>query len=224
MDPREQLFGLMAVAEEHQKAVKGALEGLASEREKLAEERDALAEAADQVVGLADEVKQAATEVAPTLRAAVDAAVDAAVQRSLASASDTATKALDEACKSIVASLSTMARTANLAELKLSGAVASFNWKWATVAGLSAAGCIAAVLLAAWISVWWERHQLEEMAEQRAALRKEVAELQANAEEWAKRGGRAKLVTCGEKGRLCVRVDKTAGYGKDADYFVLRGY
>lgn len=36
MDAQQQLFGLMAVAEEHQKAVNAALEGLAAERAALA--------------------------------------------------------------------------------------------------------------------------------------------------------------------------------------------
>lgn len=55
-------------------------------------------------------------------------------------------------------------------------------------------------------------------------LEAEVVELQANAEKWAKRAGRAKLENCGETKRLCARVDKTAAYGNDADYFVLGGY
>ncbi len=52
----------------------------------------------------------------------------------------------------------------------------------------------------------------------------EVAQLQVQAEDWAKRGGRAKLEVCGEQKRLCVRVDRTTGFGKNGDYFVLRGY
>ena len=170
MDAQQQLFGLMAVAEEHQKAVKDAIDGLASERAALAKERAALAQAAAKVAGVADDVKQAAAEAVPALRTAVGEAVDASVERSLAGASDTAAKALGEACKPIVDSLSGMARAAGEAEGKLSGAVASFGWKWATVAGGAAAGGIAAVLLAGWISVWWERHQVEQLAEQRAAL------------------------------------------------------
>ena len=87
----------------------------------------------------------------------------------------------------------------------------------------AAAGGIVAVLLAGSLSGWWQRHQVEQLVEQRAALVGEVAELQVQAEDWAKRGGRAKLERCGERERLCVRVDKTVGYGKDGDYFVLRG-
>ena len=69
------------------------------------------------------------------------------------------------------------------------------------------------------MSVWWVRHRVE----QRVALVEEVAQLQAQAEDWTKRGGRAKLERCDDKERLCVRVDKTIGFGKEADYFVLRG-
>jgi hypothetical protein len=59
---------------------------------------------------------------------------------------------------------------------------------------------------------------------EREALLGEVTQLQVQAEDWAKRGGRAKLETCGEQRRLCVRIDKTTAYGKDGDHFVLRGY
>ena len=113
-----------------------------------------------------------------------------------------------------------MVRAAGEAEGRLSGAVASFGWKWATVAAGAAAGGIVAVLLAGWRSVWWEHHQVEQLAKQRAALAEEVGQLQAQAEDWAKRGGWAKLEKCGDQGCLCVRVDKTVGFGKNGDYFV----
>ncbi|MEO8767910.1 MAG: hypothetical protein ABI363_06175 [Nitrosospira sp.] len=62
------------------------------------------------------------------------------------------------------------------------------------------------------------------LTDQRTVLLGEVAQLQVQAEDWAKRGGRAKLEVCGEQKRLCVRVDRTTGFGKNDDYFVLRGY
>ena len=76
----------------------------------------------------------------------------------------------------------------------------------------------------AYASLAWQLHQVSSLREEKAALLGEVAQLQANADDWAKRGGRAKLEKCGDAGRLCVRIDKTTGYGKDSDYFVLRGY
>ena len=46
MDEQQQIFGLMAVAEEHQKAVTAAIAGLAAERAALAKERALLAQVA----------------------------------------------------------------------------------------------------------------------------------------------------------------------------------
>jgi outer membrane murein-binding lipoprotein Lpp len=116
-------------------------------------------------------------------------------------------------------------RAAGEAEGKLWGAVAAFGWRWAALAGSTAAGGVAAVLLAGWLSVWWQRHEVERLAAQRQALAAEVAQWQAQADAWAKKGGRAKLERCGDQGRLCVRVDTRAGgFGKEGDYMVLRGY
>ncbi|MEY2842148.1 MAG: hypothetical protein RI920_185 [Pseudomonadota bacterium] len=213
MDTQQQLFGLMAVAEEHQKAVKSALDGLTAERAALAKERAAVAQAAASVAGVVVEVRKAAAE-----------AVGTSVRQSLAGAADAAAKALGEASRPIVGQLSGVVQAAGEAEGKLSGAVAAFGWRWAMLAGGAAAGGIVAVLLAAWLAVWWQRNQVESLSEQKAALLGEVAQLQASAEDWAKRGGRAKLEKCGDQGRLCVRIDKSSGYGKDGDYYVLRGY
>ena len=42
MDAQQQLFGLMSVAEEHQRAIEAAIDGLTAERAALAKERAAL--------------------------------------------------------------------------------------------------------------------------------------------------------------------------------------
>lgn len=54
--------------------------------------------------------------------------------------------------------------------------------------------------------------------QQRQALTAEVAQLQGSADEWAKKGGRAKLERCGGQQRLCVRVDSQKAYGKEAAF------
>lgn len=65
-------------------------------------------------------------------------------------------------------------------------------------------------------------------AETIAEKRREVAELDAAIADRARRGGRIKLETCGNKGtgRLCVRVDQSAGiFGKENDpHMVVQGY
>lgn len=54
-------------------------------------------------------------------------------------------------------------------------------------------------------------------------LRTERQELQAVVDDLAKRGGKIKLSNCGNKARLCAKVDKSAGDFK-SDYLVLKGY
>lgn len=78
-----------------------------------------------------------------------------------------------------------------------------FGWKVFAIAIASTVG----VCLVAWGSIWWPRHQIAALIEQKAALQTEVAELQTNVEALAKRGGRIKMNICGPKKRLCVEVD-----------------
>lgn len=224
MDAQQQIFALMAAAEDQQKAIGVAVDALAAERVALAKERAAVAQAAASVAGVANDVRKAATDAVPALQKAAGEAVDASVRHSLAGVSETATAALEEASQPIVGRLTDVTRSLGEAEDKLSDAVASFGLRWAIVAGGATACGIAAIVIAAWMSVWWQRHQVESLVEQQVQLEAEVVELQANAEKWAKRAGRAKLENCGETKRLCARVDKTAAYGNDADYFVLGGY
>jgi FtsZ-binding cell division protein ZapB len=80
-------------------------------------------------------------------------------------------------------------------------------------------------MVSAFGMVKWQEYQIDKLLEQREALTAEVSQLQAQANEWTKRGGRVKLQKCGDADRLCVRVDTRAGsFGKDGDYMVLRGY
>lgn len=58
-----------------------------------------------------------------------------------------------------------------------------------------------------------------------ATLRARRDQLQASIAQLAQSGGRAEWRHCGDAGRLCVRVDKSApAYGEKADYFVVKGY
>ena len=216
MDAQQQLFGLMAVAEEHQKAVNAALEGLAAERAALAQERAAVAQAAASVAGVAGEVRQAAAEAVPAIQKAAGEAIGTSVRQSLAGASDAAAKALGEASRPIVGQLSGVVKAAGEAEGQLSRAVAAFGWRWAVLAGGAAAGGIVALLLAAWIAVWWQRDQVESLSEQRQALAADVARLQATVAALKKKGGRIQLTTCTDASganRLCIPVSTHQGPG-----------
>jgi hypothetical protein len=56
-------------------------------------------------------------------------------------------------------------------------------------------------------------------------LRARRDEMQASVAHLERSGGRIDWRHCGERARLCVRVDRSApSYGDKADYFVLEGY
>lgn len=99
------------------------------------------------------------------------------------------------------------------------------GWKLALVAFLAALGLVAAVGLAAFGLVEIQRYQVRSLANEKADLVQEVAALQAAAADFAKRAGKAKLTTCGDKGRLCVEIDRQAGgFGDDGQYAIIKGY
>lgn len=82
--------------------------------------------------------------------------------------------------------------------------------------------CIAAICSGVSLAeTWWMLPSQRELAELRArrdALAANIASLQ-------QRGALLELRKCGERGRLCVRVDRSApAYGSGADYLIVKGY
>ncbi len=78
--------------------------------------------------------------------------------------------------------------------------------------------CCSVIPLAVVRTVLPTRAELERLRGERDALEARVAQL-------AQRGGRIDLRRCGTRGRLCVRVERSAPvYGADGDYYVLKGY
>jgi hypothetical protein len=94
-----------------------------------------------------------------------------------------------------------------------------------------AAGAFIALLLVA-LSVWgslaWQRSELASLAEQKAALRDEVAAMQATAQKMRAQGLKIEFGNCSEKGRqrLCVAAQPgVQPWGTDAAPFcILKGY
>lgn len=214
MDEQQQrIYALMTMAEDQQKGISAALEALAAERAALAKERAAVAQAAASVSGVANDVRKAAAEAVPRLEKAVEGSVQVSVSDSFCEVSEAAVGALDRASKPVVERLAGVTRSLGEMEGRMSKAVSSFGWRWALVAGGTAAGAIACVLLAGWLSVWWQRHQVETLVEQKAQLQVDVAELQTNVDALAKKGGRIRLEHCGPESRLCVEITPNQGKG-----------
>jgi hypothetical protein len=218
MDPQEKIFGLLALAEQQQKTVDEAIQ-------KLEAERLALAEAQKKLIEAASHAKEVCDGLVPAMGNAAGRAVMKSVKKSLDEISDEATTSLEEASNPFIERLNGVVNAAEQLEGRFKKASHWFNWKWGALAAITAAGCIGSVVLASWGMVAWQQRQVSQLLEQREALTAEVSQLQAQANEWVKRGGRAKLQKCGDTGRLCVRVDTQAGsFGKDGEYMVLRGY
>ena len=222
METEKQLFGLLALAEEQQKTIATALEG-------LARERAALAQAASSAASAVEAVKRTVAEVGPSLQAVVGDGVRSAMQRALAGVPEAVATSLQAAGQPLVGRLAEVVTSAGEAESRLRRAVAGFGWKWlalvfsATVAGLLV------MALGAWTFTVWQQRDVAALAVQKQALSAEVAELQAGADKWAKKAGRATLTTCGEKKRLCVTLDTGTillrnSEDKEGIYAVLQGY
>ncbi len=58
-----------------------------------------------------------------------------------------------------------------------------------------------------------------------AALRAERDRVASNVIRLEQQGGKVDWRHCGDAGRLCVRVDRSApSYGDKADYYIVKGY
>ncbi len=203
----DRLYGLMEVAERQQAAVQAALDGLAAERAALAREREALARG---VAGL-----QLGTQ----------GAVRAAVADSLAGAATEGVAAVQAATGPLLVRLDSVAERAGQADAALRGVVAWASWRllgWvaAAVALLVLGGWLASALV-----LWWDGGAIQAARAEKSRLQAEVAEMQANRDEWAKTGFLSKLSRCNPGNRPCVRVNEGAGaFGTASDYRVLLGY
>ena len=213
METQQKIFQLMTVAEEQQQAVQVALDGLSVERAAIAKERAALSQAADNMGAAAEGVRRAAAAAIPAIQKTAGEAVNVAVRNSMAVVSEAAVQALDEATKPVLGRLSGVVQAATEAEGTINDAVAAFGWKWALVAGGAAGGGIVAVLFVGWMSVWWQRDQVEQLTDQRQALTTDIAQLQATVAALEKRGARLKISQCG--GRLCIEASTNQGEAQE---------
>jgi len=114
--------------------------------------------------------------------------------------------------------------TASVAQVQstLRRATAWVSWQYLA---LIAAGC-AALVLSVWIAVAWQRRELGELRDQKAALEAQIPTLQAAVDELAAKGGKIKLNVCGKDQRKCVKVNIGMGtFGKAGEsYMILDGY
>lgn len=217
MDAEEKLFALMAIAEEHHATIKAAMDALAAERDKLDAMRVVMSKQLREVALTAENASGAVE------RAFRDAMTMALAQTVIARSSEVE-RAFKDAMKPTLQPLQEAVAKTVEAEGRLRKALVWFSWRWLVVIAAGSGGVLMTLWLGGLMATAWAQHDLDTLAVQRAALVAEVEVLQANAEVWRKKAGRAKLESCGERNRLCVRVDPRTAYGEQRDYFVLRGY
>lgn len=203
----DRLYGLMEIAERQQAAVQAALDGLAAERTALAQEREALAR------GVRD------------VQIGGQGAVRSAVADSLAGAATEGVAAVQAATAPLLARLAGMTEQAGQADAALRDLVSWASWR--LLAWMM--GAVASLVLFGWLAttlvLWWDTGAIAAARAQKAQLAAEVAEMQANRDEWVKAGFMAKLTRCNPGNRPCVSVDEKAGpFGSASKYRVLMGY
>jgi len=230
------LYGLMAVAEEQQAAVRAALAGLAAQEAALKRE---LAEWVTTIRHEAVALRGAAGEAGPVLARTARETIGAAMQRELAGAGDTAAAALRTAVGPLLERLSGVAAEAGRAEASLRRVVRWASWQLLG-RGAVLAGAVAGLL---WLGQWsvWQltERDLSLARAQRAVVEAEIVglvtkrdeltasgnELKANRDALVRSGALAKIERCPPVGRLCIRVDEAAGpFGDPPDYRIIRGY
>ena len=223
---REQaLFGLMAVAEEQQAAVREALAGLAAQQAALERQQAGLERQAEAVQVEATRLRRLAGEVGPALAQSTREAAELAVQRGLAGASVTATAAVETAARPLLDGLSGVTAQAGAVEAALRRAVDWATWRLLGRGLVVVAGLAGVLWLAQGAAWWWGWRDLDAVRTEKAVLQAEVAELRANRDALVREGLLARIVRCNPGNRPCVRIAETAGvYGEQRDHRVLRGY
>ena len=219
------LFGLMAVAEEQQAAVREALAGLAAQQAALERQQARLEGWTEAVQAEAAGLRRIAGEVGPGLARSTREAVETAVERGLAGAGTTATVAVQRAAQPLLDGLAGVAAQAGAVEAALRRVVGWATWRLLGQGVLAVAGLAGLLWLAQASAWWWGWRALEEVRAETAALEAEVAGLKANRDALVRDGLLARIERCGPSSRPCVRVNEAAGtFGERADYRVLRGY
>lgn len=199
----QELFGLMAVAQEQQKAAAEAAEQLKAQQAELEKtiERARAAVASMEASG---------QKTGQLIQQGAQHAVSEAVSGALGAIRGEVMRSVGGAVKPAVTALEGVSGRAEQAGQVLNRAASGFSWKWFSMWVLAACLLLATVLGIASLLV---------------PSPGEIRELRATAEAWEQIGGKVNWTYCGDDRRLCAEIDTRAGaYGKDSQYRILKGY
>ena len=136
----QELFGLMAVAQEQQQAAAVALE-------RLEAQRAGLEQTIEQARAAVREMEMAGKASALIIEKATRLAVSEAVSGALVAVRDETVKTLGGSVKPAVSALEGVTGRAEQAEQRLSQAAASFSWQWGALWAGTAALLLAVVVV-----------------------------------------------------------------------------
>jgi len=203
----QELFGLMAIAQKQEKAVGEALENLENQQVGL----HAVVARASSAAG---EMHKASYASALIIEKATRIAVEKAVEDALSGFREQSRSALVDSVNPALKALHGLAERAGEAEESMRAATRSFGWKWIGILVLTSFMLLTTIVGLSMLLV----PSPNEIADLRAA----VAALEA-------KGGKVQLSVCGDKKRLCARIDpkaeKGAKFGQEGQrWLILQGY
>lgn len=186
----ERIFGLVAIAEDQQAAVRAALEGLAIERAELAKDRVTLVQAGERMQKLSEELAKVVLRAVPQMLEASGKGATQAVNTALAGVGKETINVVATAAQPAFDSIAESVESAATVQRQLEYAVRDFGRKWTWVVACAVAGAILATALVCYGAVWWQLRQIEQLTVQRDKLAAEVESLQGQADQARRSGAR----------------------------------
>lgn len=184
----EQIYGLIAIAEDQQAAVQAAIEGLALERAALAKDRVTLLQGAERLHKSSEELIKSVLAAMPQIIEAVGTGARQAIQASLVDIGADATRAVTAAAQPTIDQVHQTVKAATTVQRQLGAAVQSFGRDWKRMVALAIVAGVAIAALFAGAAVWWQVREIEQLTAQRDALTAEIASLQGQSDQ-ARRNG-----------------------------------
>lgn len=203
----QDLYTLMVVAQDQQKAASDALQ-------KLEDRQVALNVIIARAGTAVEEMNKAGHASALIIEKATRIAVEKAVQAALANVQQQTQSTLADSVNPAVKALQGVTARAKQAEESLHQAAGSISWKWAAILAATSCMLLASVVGLSMLLV---------------PSPNEIADLRANVADLEARGGKVQLSTCGDKNRLCARIDpkaeKELQWGQNGQrWMILQGY
>ena len=203
----QDLYTLMVVAQDQQKAASDALQ-------KLEDRQVALNVVIARAGTAVEEMNKAGHASALIIEKATRIAVEKAVQAALADVQQQTQSTLGGSVNPAVKALQGATVRAEQAEESLHQAASSISWKWAAIWATTSCMLLASIVGLSMLLV---------------PSPNEIADLRADAAALEAKGGRVQLSVCGDSKRLCARIDPKAEkgdqYGQNGQrWMILQGY